>query len=459
MAIINATLNIPDSAIPTTKEDNTVTKLQCVYEGDYMIGDNYIPSAVAALNGDFADIIVSIAAPSDSKATAAKSDDGLVICWSRKTNAFLYRKTIEVGHANGLCYDNKHSRWVIAPVFTFVNGTKQGRNQLIIYDKDFENVSYIKTPESIMGVSYCDPYVYAYAYSGKIYKLHDNIFTLVTTVKLPITLTFLINQGFAVKDNYFYLSQSRGVILKGDLESGEILSEYFVDNNDISGYRPLGELEDFEFSTDGTLYAQRCMRICGDTINATMVSIPLEHITTEPAQIMFTLTNNTFTISDATVAKVKNNNTELKHPCQMNFFVVRYPITRLTINCKTAFGKLVFYEPVVLDIKLLLCKQIEAHNGTVNIKTDNSHVALQFVDSSITKHLFATRNGSFSFSGTKSCNVTCASKTNFYLYRDCTEPLTFVQYVPIVNNGKGFTIDGKNLITAKGLYYGAKLIS
>ena len=379
-------------------------------------------------------------------------------------NRFVSESEIEVGHGNSMCYDRKKERFLIAPIDTFASGASVSLQKLISYDAYFDGNSkaYIDTPETVYGVT-CDENgdVYFLTYWDHIYKLNDDdTYTKVCDVSPSLAAgngtkqTFDYNQGFAVQNGMFYVSRGYGYIAYGRLSTGKILGYRTVDVWDMAHRRYLGELEDFEFGTDGALYAQRTCHITDVTLVGTVVEIPVKEIVNKAFNVQFHDTNNTMTISDATIAKPQNLNAELKHPSQINMLAKGLSAGGLNVNTEFEFDKIVFTVPVIVNVTKMICKQIVANNADVSIN-GNSTNRITFTTAGV-QHFKCEKTGSFNFCG-YTLNVITQGE-------DCVvgvatlKPLTKIRNIPGVrdssNNSYDFKIEDVTPEYSNSIFFG-----
>lgn len=384
-----------------------------IYIADYIKEDetDLTASAVAKVGDKF----YSIISYKTSYRIDNHSDTGYVKIMeiSDSQNRFVSETEIEVGHGNSICYDRKNERFLIVPIDTCASGSAVSVRRIISYDEYFTDNSktYIETPETPYGIS-CDENgnVYLLTYWNHIYILNsDDTFTKVCDVSPSLEKgtgakqKFDYNQGFAVQDGLFYVSTGYGVIAYGRLSTGKILGYRTVSDMDMSGTRMLGELEDFEFGTDGALYAQRYFFLEDTVCDATIVELPVKEVVNEPYNVPFHDHNNTFYITDASVSHPKNNNGVIKHPAQINMIGKRISISTLSINTSHEFGKIVLDASVMVAVTKLICRQIIIFNN-VSIYGNASN-SITFTDATVEnnshQYIRIQRTGSLTLCGNR----------------------------------------------------------
>ena len=440
---------------------DTVSNLQNVYVADFIVDSTFQPSAVVRFSGN---MLACIIPHVESYCKNNHTDNGIVKFINNGTNTFGDTiNNVELGHGNSACYDRNKNRFLIAPINTYVSGSNVSVQRLISYNVNFDDTSkaYITTPETPYGVS-CDEKgdVYVLTYWNHIYKLNnDDSLTLVATITPSLKHNdghqrYDFNQGFAVQDNTFYVSNARGVVAYGNLSTGKITGYRTVSPTDFSQTRRMGELEDFEFGTDGVLYAQRYYGITNLELDATIVEIPLKKIVYEPFTNMYDDTNNTFHITNTTCSTPRNGNTELKHPSQINMFEKSISVEGITINTDTVYKKLVFNDSVMLSVTKLICNQIVAQCGEVSINGQSDNV-LQFnYDATLPHPLQCEKTGCFNLCGLK-LNITY--DRDFVIGFSTLKPINKLRFVPNVSDGTNtydVYMEDTQAVNDDSLYYG-----
>lgn len=440
---------------------DTVSNLQNIYVADYIIDSTYQPSSVVRFG---ANMLACIIPRTESYCKSNHTDNGIVKFINNGTNTFGGTvNDVELGHGNSACYDRNKNRFLIAPIATYVSGSRVSVQRLISYNAQFDDTSkaYITTPETPYGVS-CDEKgdVYLLTYWNHIYKLNsDDTWTLAATISPSLnhndgSQRYDFNQGFAVHDNTFYVSNARGVVAYGNLSTGKITGYRTVAPTDFSQTRRMGELEDFEFGTDGVLYAQRYYGITDRELDATIVEIPLKKVVYEPFNNMYVDTNNTFHITDATCSTPRNGNTELKHPSQINMFKKAISVDGITINTNTVFKKIVFNVPIMISVTKLICNQIVAQCGEVSINGQTGNEIQFNYDSSMPHPLQCEKTGCFNLCGLK-LNITY--DRNFVIGFATLKPINKLRFVPDVSDGTnsyGVYMEDTQAVNDDSLYFG-----
>ena len=165
----------------------------------------------------------------------------------------------------------------------------------------------------------------------------------------------------------------------GKVDTGEILSTKIVARS--YNLRYYGELQGIEFDEYGHLYAMNFYKVGGTAstkggwgvIDAMITYIPTKYIDAEPTENLYSIANTTFRFNPV---NFKSANTEIKHPCLINMFALKYPVSCVDVSntYSMSFGILQFWQ----DTKLLIgnnisVSQIDAVQGHVIIsnKTTN----------------------------------------------------------------------------------------
>lgn len=264
--------------------------------GDILVGTAYTPSACVKVGTR----LYIINAPDHDIAKQTRTNTGKVVEINLANNTILNESDIVCGHGNSATYDSNTSKLYVAPVWDYENATGSGSSITVpaanyIYqytNLGFTSPTKIATPAWVMAVSF-DPvtltlYILCYATSSvgyRIYKYTDNAFQLVSTISMDGVTDNTIfgasaatyNQDFAVYNGYFFMSSPRGYALAGQInESGatKVSKTFIVNRTDCCGFRRLGELEGWEFDSDGHLLAVDFAYIADNLYDAYVVEIP-----------------------------------------------------------------------------------------------------------------------------------------------------------------------------------------
>lgn len=230
------------------------------YVGDIMTNQNErIASGCVYKDGKMYTLMIRPNQNSDT--------EGYVYIHDTATNHLVDIKTVaHVEHGNGFCWDDVRKEFIIAPVF-IGSTSASGRNYtLTICNEDFSSVRSLAIKDengveiNAMSVTFDweerKTYVYAYK-NHTIYEYTGSgTLTKISNVNYDYH-GYDMNQGFAVRNGIYYLSSPKANFIIGDVKTGTIFGEKCVDSMDNMNFRMLGELEDWEFSKDGILFAPR----------------------------------------------------------------------------------------------------------------------------------------------------------------------------------------------------------
>lgn len=455
----------PEPTPPTPEPvnyDDITSVIPCLYMGDFIENDNYIPSSCAVV-GDYMYII---SAPKNTLNT----NTGKLYKVSRSQNKIVdgYPINVICGHANSLSYNATNDKFYIAPVFRYDNGITEEWRALIEYNADFTDYNIITSDFAIMGVSYnhVDGNLYCYKYGtvdaggywslGTIYKVNNGAFIKMLDVNPLVKKKYDVNQDFAVYGDLFVISAPQGAILFGNLKSGDIYAEKMADMSTYGGYRRLGELEGMEFDAHGILWAVRFISFISGKYDGIMTQLCYKGTVTAPTPSL-NGRNHTFYVNDTSVSQFKNSNTQIKHPSIINI-VNGEPIDTIEIDTTADLGKITISKPIQLIIKRLTTSQIENHNDIlINPQTDN------IINKTGSGALFyPSRVGAFVLGGNARLNVVDTNANNITIGFGYNHPLIDIRQRPLLNGEFANVIlaDSEPLTTdTVGLYYGKNRVT
>lgn len=292
---------------PLAKHGGTVSTL---IMGTYVCSNSYLPSCCVKVN----DLIYTFDAPINDYAIANSSNIGIARVFDYVNNVELTekRKEIEVGHANSCCSDGTYI--YIAPVFDYSTGARSSYKAILQYDLDLNFVKKIPTETHMMGVTYDGGNVYAYGYDNKLYKFVDGAFDEYATINLPNNGPFsAYNQDIALRNGVLNISTPTGLITRFENKDGVYTPTFsrYLTAVDIQGTYWMGELEGFEYTTDGHLICTRYTTV-GNSKYAFVAEIPDDVPMYRLTGFATNMSNGTFTISDSTINTFKNYKHEIK---------------------------------------------------------------------------------------------------------------------------------------------------
>lgn len=434
-----------------------------IYEGDIVLSSNYHLSGVTKKE----DTTYMLVAPTDSYAASQRDNKGLIYAFENNTIVNGFPKSIIVGHGNGFTYDAKNDKFLIAPIWTYTGGSHVDWPVIIEYNSDFSSYEIKATSNLLMSIAYnhIDEVVYGCNWGHEIFVYSGGNTTKLTDIKIPFTINYELNQGFAVKGNYFLISSADNQILIGKLSTGEVFMERDVYNIDYSRAYQLGELEDFDFTASGELLAARFVNLDSHWIDAICTTIIYDHSVNAHPFDNYALTNASWTITDASVAAFKNTFTTCKHPVQMNIFsnTATHP-SRLNINSSVDFGSFDLSCDLVINITgNLTVAHIGAYRRLV-INNDVSGATLT-VSGTNSNVIQITRLSDLSFTGSENISIINAVNNIFGIRFDAYQPYIKIRSNMIINGVSTFTNGSRLHIgdiacenDVRGLYIGSNRI-
>lgn len=385
-----------------------------IYKGDYLTTTDSIPSACIRINNYF----YCIDAPSRDVAKENKSNYGYVRRFDIVNNSedTSWAKQILTGHGNSICRDTINHIIYIAPIWDTTSGSEVGVRYLYKYDETFEYLGNEKIPSAAMGCSYDHKTnkLYYYDYNHKIWVKQDNDWTNITTVdfsNVPSAdiYTRTYNQDFTVYDNLFYISSPTRNVLFGDIQQGSssIQTNIQINHTDMDERFRLGEIEGYEFYTDGRLYAVDFVELSSECRNAFVVELNFgSSIAGLPSF------ETVSSIHDGTLSLTYNNQKRftlggyaIRSLLQVKSMILSRLSTRITIT-----GEVVdpYNIDTVQDMQIYLsgqytCKTIDINAGTLSIYPTTSDNLLTVTSSS---RVFAIlRSSSIRFAGQYALNI------------------------------------------------------
>ena len=343
---------------------NTMALLSSYYEGDVIYDNNHSCSAIATLpNGK-----IVMALPHNSQIGGK-----LVLVDTSVTPNHFTWYDVDMGHANGMTWDNKNKKLIITPMYR----TGTSNNWYDIIEITFSNINDTDptiTVENVdtgiyswlfMGVaySYADNKVYLTRWGGReiyIWENHKATKYMDLLGSFADNTSIAYNQGFAVKGDEFYLSHAKGYIGVYSRLTGEHIREWLLSKEDLNGFYFFGELEDFDFDKDGSLFAARYVTLPGNKVDCFYTYIPTDRVMVPHPQGANSAANWTFYLDNEKHDTFKNNWTHIKDPNQLDIIGSKYnQVNRLSINCTYDLGIVSLNLPILLNITKMICKQLE----------------------------------------------------------------------------------------------------
>lgn len=452
------------------KIDNAVSEINLPqnmpapnYVGDYLaLSARYLPSAVVK-HGDY---IYAFDAVKESYGIDNRTDIGRVSIYSLSGNNLVRTADLNVGHCNSVAYDPKLQRFIIAPVFTYLNGQRDRNNTLITYTEDFSSMGSISMPTNIMGVSY-DPVkenLYALGYDNNVYKFNYGtaLFELYcgidfNNIASSFSGTQTYNQDFAVYNDQFYISAPRGNVLTGMLTERTSVIKYGFNvghacsNNNYY----LGELEGFEFDENGHLFASMYTTLTGSLYNAFIVELQVGFTPPYiPDQAgVYAVNNETYTLSNNT--NLRQEVYQIRSINQVHMMNIKP--TRVMIPAGTVIKEpapVIVFEGYMLTIEGRLevpaftvdgarLNVYASANGVHELKIDNGN------------GFYLSRNGDLKLTGTTGYNLNLELPNNKAITLDTSFPQTTVRNVPVSADYDTLLIGGQTL--RRGIFFGEQL--
>jgi hypothetical protein len=201
---------------------------------------------------------------------------GRVECYNTDTNSIIWRKNKLVGHANSACWNDDDDFIYLVPMNTYSDGQETELRSIYRYSNDFESMTpvpisttnrpYMISYDHVQGVMYCAGYLYDDA-EIEVFKFENNAFEYWKNIDVSAIYkrmnndTVVTMQDMAVNDGMLYISTTNREVLIIDIETGETIDTYYVNYYDSMCKYELGELEGFEFDSDGILYAMNTFYI------------------------------------------------------------------------------------------------------------------------------------------------------------------------------------------------------
>lgn len=222
-------------------------ELAGVYMGDY-INLTAHPQSVCQVNDD----IYTLSAYDNQQ------NEGILRVFNITTNAEAQApKTIVCGHANSLAYCPDNNSFYTTPIWDRDSGTAIKNYKIYKYDSSFTTRTVIDANHDMMSVSYdwATGILYALDYSRNIYTLDpvNDTLDFVENISAAFTLAPIrYNQDWAIYNGYWYASDPANGVISGHL-GDTWFQPYNAARRDTSGARLLGELEGWEFNSDGQL--------------------------------------------------------------------------------------------------------------------------------------------------------------------------------------------------------------
>ena len=250
--------------------------LTSIYQGNYIVPIEYLPSAVLKIDNVIYTFNVSNSNP--------LNDTGKLIGFDLITNKKTIERNILISHANSVCYNPITKRVYIVPTNEYSIGDT---NPLFLYeyDKNFNYIGKMSVPEKAGSISYdfVNNKMYMKSSSLNLYVFENDSWTLLYPLNLPTlnlfgTINRQYNQGMAVYDGLAYISSPYRNVIVIDIETGNIVDSFVLTDTDNRNVYILKELEDFEFTSDGHLLAIRYTKLREQANMGFVVELPVNQI-------------------------------------------------------------------------------------------------------------------------------------------------------------------------------------
>lgn len=346
------------------------------------------------------------------------SDIGKVFIGNKSTGMFEIIDA-NIGHGNSLCFNTESSSFFCAPATHY---DSSGYNKIIEFSQNFTVINEYEL-SNVYAVTFDRATNKMYAITSE-HVLYD--ITIPENITVIKDLSNIISDDFiqdiACYDNKLYISTPTGIVRCISLLTFGVLFTKYCGSSDVSSKYKIGELEGFEFDTNGELIccaytysdAKHIMSfICKLLVNSNSTSIYKEYILSNQT---LTINSDSFIENEAEIHSISDLRCMLKTPSRITG--ANYTDTDIYIRCD-----------IELDIDNITCDSLSVYSASCVLKECN-----------FTGNLYLNRDSLFKAisCALKDCVVNVgADKTNM-LYNLCT-----------FNNA---TIAGESL--QNGIYYG-----
>lgn len=446
-----------------------------IYLGDYMTPEDLLPSSVVRI-GDY---FYALDAPDREWAKEHQSNNGRILKFDIENNVEIVsarQSSVEVGHANSVAYDPVNGVVYVTPIWDSTSGAEVAYKVLLTFDTSMQSTGQEEIPTMPYAVSY-DPVAHKLYYfdsSNDVYVKGESGWTLYTRINDGTDRTDPLNHGFgqdfAVYDGVFYLSSPYGQIGYGNLTptTAAVSDVYHCIFSDSASRFHLGELEGFEFSASGHLYALMYSSVTTNRKNAFVVELPIgparPHRTTNIQEGLFKYNDGTLELSEDTQARFALNTWDIRSLSQLEVRFLRSNSTRVTVPAGDTViddDNILVGDNFVFEISgTYQCRSMEIRGGHLNLQAGTSDGTLALTATSTP--IYIRRAGMLTLGGQNALKISLPNGTStlalntFHIGYDYS--LFIVRTLPTSVDGWTIGKDGSTLIQG-AVYAGGLCVS
>lgn len=403
-----------------------------IYVGDCLDDIDHYPNSVIRVD----DYFYLLSAATRTAATAASSNAGIVRKFDISTNTCAATLTRDIGHGNSVAYNSSNNTIYVAPIWNYASGTEVGASYLYKFNKNFAANGTETIPVPAQAVSY-DPVTNILYFASlqnnntlwKIYKKTGNSWSEYTSVDLSNVLEndFGIfdrsyNQDLAVYNNRFYISSPYGNIVYGELKANTSVVEgsFATTQFDSQNRFRIGELEGFEFTSEGRLYAAGYVFLNtyeNGLLDSFVLELPVGICPPHSSSIYgnpFSLAGQTANLNSETIERFALSTTSIRSLQQLVAMPNGSDIftnVLITGNVTEPNCQLRVEKNISLEIQgTYTVNAIEVAIGELNVHVSSSSGKIKFTNASYGFYLL--RAAALSFTGQYALNVEAPTSAN-----------------------------------------------